>query len=103
MNALILGKSKKLFKRRQGKKVKMKKPPRARSIIPGALEAGIVQGKKASSYEVFVAWALDVLGLNYTFQYAIGGGRSRRGGQMLDFVVWSAITWVLDVRGGVWH
>ena len=22
---------------------------------------------------------------------------------MLDFVVWDAITWVIDVRGGWWH
>jgi hypothetical protein len=105
-NPLLLKKDQKKkspFTRKKGKKVEIKKPLKAKAMMPNAESGGLVQGKKASSYEVYVADALDTLGLNYTFQKAVGGGRGRRGGQMLDFVVWSALTWVIDVRGGWWH
>ncbi len=87
----------------KGKKVEIAKPPKAKAIAPADEVATVVQGQKASSYEAYVAWALDKLEVNYTFQYAVGGGRGRRGGQMLDFVVWGPLIYVIDVRGGYWH
>lgn len=106
-NPLVLDKKKKKkaspFKGKKGKKVKIAKPLKAKAVDPAAQVATTVRGKKASSYEVFVALALDKLGVNYSFQYAIGGGRAVRGGQMLDFVVWGPIIYVIDVRGGYWH
>ena len=101
-NPLVLGEQT-LFKSKRGRKMPFNKPPKVKGIDPAAEVASTVQGQKASSYEAFVAWALDKLGARYTFQHAIGGGRGVRGGQMLDFVVWGAITWVIDVRGGYWH
>ena len=105
-NPLLPGKRKKKdspFKKKKGKKVEITKPPKAKVINPADEVATTVQGQPASSYEAFVAWALDKLDVNYSFQYAIGGGRGVRGGQMLDFVVWGPLIYVIDVRGGYWH
>ena len=102
-NALLMGKKGALFQTSKGKKVEIDLPLMSKSV-DADVGPMIIHGKEAmSTYEWYVSLALDQLGLKYSYQKAIGGGRSRRGGQMLDFVVWSAQTWVLDVRGAYWH
>lgn len=65
----------------------------------------LIKGQPAGSKEeYYTATALDVMGLQYSYQVPMAGGRSRRGGQMLDFVVYTpGKTTVVDVRGVYWH
>lgn len=63
-----------------------------------------VQGKKATSGEYNVALALEQLGLDYTFQLSILGGRSVAGGIVLDFLVDTVpLPTPLWVHGEYWH
>ena len=63
-----------------------------------------VQGKKASSYEWNVAQALDKLEIPYFFQFELFGGRSVRGGIIIDFLVLTRpLSTPLWVNGGFWH
>ncbi len=65
----------------------------------------LIQGIPVGSQEEYNAGrALDILGYRYHYQYAVDYGRQRRGGQVLDFLVYTPIRWtVLDVRGTYWH
>lgn len=63
-----------------------------------------VQGKKATDLEWRVALALDKLKLPYMFQFQLFGGRTKRGGVILDFLVLTApLSTPLEVMGGYWH
>jgi hypothetical protein len=63
-----------------------------------------IQGASATMIEWHAALALDRLKLPYLFQYDIGGGRSVRGGIVLDFLVLtSPLSTPLDIRGEYWH
>ena len=63
-----------------------------------------VQEQDATSYEFYVALALDRLKLPYMFQYQILGGRVRRGGIILDFLVLvPPLSIPLLVHGNYWH
>ena len=63
-----------------------------------------VQGKTATSYEYNVAWALDKMQLPYMFQFAFFGGKSVRGGIVVDFLVLtSPLSTPVWVNGGFWH
>lgn len=64
------------------------------------LVRGIMPGSKN---EWFTALALDKLKLEYWFQYAIGGGRNVRGGQVVDFVVFNPRATPVFVQGAYWH
>ena len=67
-------------------------------------EAGTVQRKSASSYEVRVARALDKLKIRYDFQYELFGGRGRLGGSILDFLVKTVpLSTPLEVNSNYWH
>jgi len=67
-------------------------------------EKKLVQGQNASSLEWRIALALDYLGYDYIFQYEVFAGRRLRGGQVIDF-------WVFTVpkptpiyaQGSYWH
>src|SRR3990167_3544724 len=63
----------------------------------------LVHGKSATSNEFFVAAALDKLKIPYIFQVSYWGGRSLRGGQVLDFLVWSPLETPVQVFGEYWH
>jgi len=63
----------------------------------------IVQGKSASIYEYYVAVALDKLNLVFDFQVSIAGGRVLKGGQVIDFIVYSALPTPLEVNEEYWH
>ena len=63
-----------------------------------------VQGAKASNYEWRVALALDKLRLPYMFQFEVMGGRTKRGGLILDFLVLTVpLSTPLWVNGEYWH
>ncbi len=65
---------------------------------------GIVQGViPDSKNEWFVALALDKLGIDYIFQFSLYGGRSVRGGQVVDFVVFHPKALPVYVQGAYWH
>ena len=80
----------------RAKPAKQKPPPNPRTQIRGRAVG--------SSYEANVADALDALGWDYWYQYPVAGGRERRGGIVLDFLIWTrpAATPVW-VNGRYWH
>lgn len=65
----------------------------------------VIQGQPVGSKEeYYTGKALDILGYKYDYQHAVNYGRSRRGGQVLDFLVYTPITWTdLEVNGTYWH
>lgn len=86
-----------------GKKVKI---PFARPAkISNPEPAHIIHGMQAGSKEEwYTSRALDKLGFEYAYQYQIDGGRSVRGGQVLDFLVYTPGKWtIVDVLGTYWH
>ena len=63
-----------------------------------------IQGKWCDSKEEYwVAMALDKLRLRYRFQVPIFGGTFRRGGLVIDFVVWNPLPIAVQVHGEYWH
>ena len=63
-----------------------------------------VQGKTATSYEYNEAWALDKLEIPYIFQYQYFGGRSVRGGIIVDFLaLTNPLSTPIYINGGFWH
>ena len=63
-----------------------------------------VQGSKATDIEWRVAVVLERLGLDFKYQYPLRGGRSVRGGIVLDFLVFTVpLRTPLDIRGDYWH
>jgi len=63
-----------------------------------------IAGSDASDIEWRVALALEKLHLHYIYQYALMGGRTTRGGIVLDFLVLTQpLSTPLDVRGEYWH
>lgn len=64
----------------------------------------MVQGQSATSIEYHVSQALDILNIGYEFQYFYGGGRSRRGGSVIDFKIFTpGRPTLLNVNGRYWH
>jgi hypothetical protein len=88
-----------------------KRPPKPRRVKPTTdpAEAGHrLQGRKASDIEWATYKALRSLGYgdkDISFQVSIFGGRMRRGGQVLDFVIQrdGGPSIVIDVRGEYFH
>ena len=75
---------------------KKKQPPNPRKEIRGRAVG--------STYEANVADALDALGWDYWYQYSVGGGRERRGGMVLDFLIWTRpMATPVWVNGRYWH
>ncbi len=63
-----------------------------------------VQGQDASDLEWRVAIALDKLKVPYMFQYSLGGGSTRRGGVILDFLALiPPLSVPVEVMSGYWH
>jgi hypothetical protein len=60
--------------------------------------------KQATSYEFYVAKALDTVGIRYIFQYQFFGGRALRGGMVVDFLaLTSPLSTPIWVHGEYWH
>jgi hypothetical protein len=58
-------------------------------------QIGYIQGQAPDSKEEWwISKALDRLGLSYTYQYPVNGGR-QRGGYLIDFVVHTVPLWTM--------
>lgn len=95
------------FKAKTQRRAKVETAPAASSATrkPAPNPRTEIRGRAVgSTYEANVADALDFLGWDYWYQYAVGGGRDRRGGMVLDFLIWTrpAATPVW-VNGRYWH
>jgi hypothetical protein len=77
----------------------------APTIIKAPEEPKTIQGKPAGSVNEWnVSKALDSLKLAYTYQVPIFGGRSVRGGLVIDFLVYKPPLPVpVFVQGTYWH
>ena len=65
---------------------------------------GLIQGKTPDSKEEYwVAQALYKYEVEFDYQWEIFGGTSRRGGLVVDFVVWNPMQTPLEVNGNYWH
>jgi len=66
---------------------------------------GTIQGQKARSKEEWrVSQALDKYGWVYIYQYQVFGGVTVRGGQVIDFLVFTAPrSTPVQVYGEYWH
>lgn len=76
------------------------------TLIEQKEAVGLIQGiKPASMNEWWVYRALMRLGYDVTYQYPLYGGRDVRGGQVLDFVVWTRPKPIAIFVGtaGYWH
>jgi hypothetical protein len=62
-----------------------------------------VQNKQATLNERVVATALEQHNLEFIFQASYFGGRTIRGGQVLDFLVYSPFEIGVQVYGDYWH
>ena len=79
---------------------KIQKPQKLTVELPRYIQGVEAQSKQ----EQRVAWALSKLKLEYYFQYVIDYGRARRGGQVIDFMVFTLPLWTaVYVQGDYWH
>lgn len=68
-----------------------------------------VRGQKAGSKEEYwVSLALDIIeqqtGWGWAFQVPVNGGRRIRGGNVVDFLIYTPGRWtILDPKGRYWH
>lgn len=103
----------KLFKfgKRSGNKAKFRivKPKADKLQDTKDLPPWFIRGIKAGSKEEWwCALALEKIqkqtGWNWEYQYPIHGGRRRRGGNVLDFLIFTPGRWTfLDPKGRYWH
>lgn len=95
------------FKTKRGSKIGLINKPLADFKPPPESELVIepVQGiMPDSKEEYFVAKALDRLKVDYTFQYSVAGGRALRGGQMVDFMIYTVpLPTPVQIKGEYWH
>jgi hypothetical protein len=78
--------------------------PAYRTQRPAQSEKYTVRGKSASSYEYNFALALDKYNMDYLFQVDYWGGRSMRGGLVLDFLVFTQPLYTpVWINGEYWH
>ncbi len=67
-------------------------------------QIGLVQGQMPDSIqEYWASQALYKYDIPFRFQWEIYSGRSRRGGLIVDFVVWNPIFSPFLVNGEYWH
>ena len=74
--------------------------------LPAQLESpGLIQGQMPKSLpEWWASLALDKLKLGYEFQYSVMGGYSIRGGQIVDFFVYTVpLPTPVQIEGDYWH
>ncbi len=82
--------------------------PKLDQPVPPEKEAeepiGLIQGQVPDSKEEWwISKALDKIGIPYTYQYPIAGGR-QRGGYLVDFVVNTApLATMIEPVGNHWH
>lgn len=74
------------------------------SETPAEEPMGLIQGQVPDSKEEWwIAKALNRLGISYTYQYPVQGGRAR-GGYLVDFVVNTVpLATMIEPVGNHWH
>jgi len=72
---------------------------------PEPEEIGLIQGREPDSKEEwYVSRALDKYGWEYMYQYQVFGGTQTRGGQVIDFLVFTVpLSTPVQVYGEYWH
>jgi hypothetical protein len=92
----------KFKKSHRSRKPQFEKPPTEEK--PHEPTTGIIQGQRVDSKEeLWVAHALDKIGIPYTYQYPVQGGRAR-GGYIIDFVVHTVpLATMIEPIGNHWH
>jgi len=90
------------FPTRRRKKPNLEKP--AIDAETDNEQIGLIQGQVPDSKEEWwISKALDRLGMSYTYQYPVNGGR-QRGGYMIDFVVHTVpLATMVEPIGNHWH
>lgn len=93
------------FGKRRAAKVTVNPRPKVKQIKEQYPEIQEVQGIMPDSKEEWwVALALNKMKVGYTFQYSISGGKRRRGGQMIDFMVYTnPLPTPIAIQGKYWH
>ena len=65
---------------------------------------GLIDGKEPNSkQEYWVYLALVKYNIPHMYQFEILGGRTRRGGLIVDFLVWNPRATPLEVNENYWH
>lgn len=65
---------------------------------------GLIEGQMPDSKEEWwVAQALWKYEVRFMYQFQLFGGVSRRGGLIVDFLVWNPMATPLLVHGNYWH
>jgi hypothetical protein len=78
------------------------KPPSAEKLNAKNLT---IQGQQAGSLlEYFISVAFDILKVRYAYQVPVGGGRSIRGGTVIDFLAYTVpLPTPIYAQGTYWH
>ena len=67
-------------------------------------EIGLIEGKVPDSKEEWWTYlALMKYEIPFDYQWEIAGGTSRRGGLIVDFVVYNPMQTPFEVNGDYWH
>lgn len=79
--------------------------PKTKKLEKPLTQMGLIHGRKPeSSYEWNIAVALDKYGWAFFYQLSVLGGAEVRGGQRLDFLVFTRpFATALAVDAGYWH
>lgn len=102
--AVLVKKPLKAFLSEKKKAIEFAKPTISASIIKEPKPVMLVQGRPAkSTYEWYIAQALDKHHVSYSYQVPYGGGSLVHGGIILDFLATTNVQWAIDVRGSYWH
>lgn len=90
------------FPTRRSAKPRLDKP--VSDLQPAEEPIGLIQGQTPDSKEEWwIAKALNRIGIPYTYQYPVGGGRTR-GGYLVDFVVETVpLATMIEPVGNHWH
>src|SRR5688572_3599074 len=85
------------------KRPSLEKPPAFESPEDNE-QIGLIQGQVPDSKEEWwISKALDRLGVSYTYQFPVNGGRER-GGYLVDFVVNTVpLATMIEPEGNHWH
>ncbi len=74
------------------------------ALLASKPEEKTIQGSDATDIEWNVSIALTRLDIPFMFQFQLGGGRTTRGGMVLDFLALTTpLSTPIDVRGNYWH
>lgn len=93
------------FGTKKGKKVNVPLRKEIQTVKKPEIVIRPIQGQMPGSKEEFYfALALEKMELKFIYQYEIFDGRQRRGGQVVDFLVYTApMPTPVYIQGEYWH